>query len=174
MIYFNSDYLEGAHPALLEKLNETNMVQTVGYGEDEYCAAAREKIKAACGAPEIDVAIPLLLEEGVRNRNMPLERFAAFTATNAAKRFGLYPRKGVLAVGSDADFYLADMDTSWTFSRRNSFSKSKLDRFAHEGRTFHCRVVSTWVRGNEVYRDGQILREPGYGRMILPQWEQTE
>ena len=48
MIYFNSDYLEGAHPALLEKLNETNMVQTVGYGEDEYCAAAREKIKAAC------------------------------------------------------------------------------------------------------------------------------
>ena len=52
MIYFNSDYLEGAHPALMAKLNETNMVQTVGYGEDEYCAAAREKIKAACGAPE--------------------------------------------------------------------------------------------------------------------------
>ena len=52
MTYFNSDYLEGAHPALLEKLNETNMVQTVGYGEDEYCAAAREKIKAACQAPE--------------------------------------------------------------------------------------------------------------------------
>ena len=44
MIYFNSDYLEGAHPALMAKLNETNMVQTVGYGEDEYCAAAREKI----------------------------------------------------------------------------------------------------------------------------------
>ena len=52
MIYFNSDYLEGAHPALLEKLNETNMVQTVGYGEDEYCAAARERIRAACGCPE--------------------------------------------------------------------------------------------------------------------------
>ena len=55
MIYFNSDYLEGAHPALMAKLNETNMVQTVGYGEDEYCAAAREKIKAACQAPEADV-----------------------------------------------------------------------------------------------------------------------
>ena len=55
MVYFNSDYLEGAHPALMAKLNETNMVQTVGYGEDEYCAAAREKIKAACGAPEADV-----------------------------------------------------------------------------------------------------------------------
>lgn len=55
MIYFNSDYLEGAHPALMAKLNETNMIQTVGYGEDEYCAAAREKIKAACQAPDADV-----------------------------------------------------------------------------------------------------------------------
>lgn len=55
MIYFNSDYLEGAHPALMARLNETNMVQTVGYGEDEYCAAAREKIKAACQAPDADV-----------------------------------------------------------------------------------------------------------------------
>ena len=52
MIYFNSDYLEGAHPALMAKLNETNMVQTVGYGEDEYCAAARVKIQNACQAPD--------------------------------------------------------------------------------------------------------------------------
>ena len=55
MIYFNSDYLEGAHPAIMEKLMETNMVQTVGYGEDEYCALAREKIKQACQAPDADV-----------------------------------------------------------------------------------------------------------------------
>ena len=55
MIYFNSDYLEGAHPSVMARLNETNMVQTVGYGEDEYCAAAREKIRAVCQAPEADV-----------------------------------------------------------------------------------------------------------------------
>ena len=48
MIYFNSDYLEGAHPSIMVRLAETNMVQTVGYGEDEYCEAAREKIKTAC------------------------------------------------------------------------------------------------------------------------------
>ena len=41
MIYFNSDYLEGAHPAIMARLMETNMVQTVGYGEDEYCESAR-------------------------------------------------------------------------------------------------------------------------------------
>lgn len=55
MIYFNSDYLEGAHPAIMEKLMQTNMTQTVGYSEDEYCAAAREKVKAACQAPDADV-----------------------------------------------------------------------------------------------------------------------
>ena len=55
MIYFNSNYLEGADPAGMERLLQTNMEPPVGYGEDEYCAAAREKIKAACRAPEADV-----------------------------------------------------------------------------------------------------------------------
>ncbi|MDO4811354.1 MAG: low specificity L-threonine aldolase [Eubacteriales bacterium] len=55
MIYFNSDYLEGAHPSVMKRLAETNMAQSVGYSEDEYCAAAREKIKAACEAPNADV-----------------------------------------------------------------------------------------------------------------------
>ena len=55
MIYFNSDYLEGAHPAIMQALERTNMFQSVGYSEDEYCAAAREKIKAACQAPDADV-----------------------------------------------------------------------------------------------------------------------
>ena len=55
MIYFNSDYLEGAHPSIMKRLMETNMAQSVGYSEDEYCAAAREKIKAACEAPDADV-----------------------------------------------------------------------------------------------------------------------
>ena len=55
MIYFNSDYLEGAHPSIMKRLMESNMAQSVGYSEDEYCAAAREKIKAACEAPDADV-----------------------------------------------------------------------------------------------------------------------
>ena len=55
MIYFNSDYLEGAHPSIMKRLMDTNMAQSVGYSEDEYCTAAREKIKAACEAPDADV-----------------------------------------------------------------------------------------------------------------------
>lgn len=52
MIRFNSDYLEGAHPKIIERLTETNFVQTPGYGEDEYCERARELLKERCGAPE--------------------------------------------------------------------------------------------------------------------------
>ena len=55
MILFNSDYTEGAHPQVMEKLSETNFVQTVGYGEDEYCKEARALIKKACKNDEIDV-----------------------------------------------------------------------------------------------------------------------
>lgn len=52
---FSSDYLEGAHPKILEKLIETNMVQSVGYGLDEYSASAKEKIRTACNAPDADI-----------------------------------------------------------------------------------------------------------------------
>ncbi len=55
MIYFNSDYLEGAHSAIMERMMETNMMQTIGYSCDEICDSARAKIRAACNAPEADV-----------------------------------------------------------------------------------------------------------------------
>lgn len=55
MILFNCDYTEGAHPRILEKLMETNLEQTVGYGEDGYCDQAREAIRKVCGAPDADV-----------------------------------------------------------------------------------------------------------------------
>lgn len=55
MILFNSDYTEGAHPRILERLMETNLEQTTGYGEDAYCEVAREAIRKVCDAPEADV-----------------------------------------------------------------------------------------------------------------------
>ena len=55
MLYFNSDYLEGAHPAVLQRLLDTNLEQTVGYGQDAYCAQAKDKIRAACHCPNAQV-----------------------------------------------------------------------------------------------------------------------
>ena len=55
MLYYLSDYTEGAHPRILERLQETNLISQPGYGEDRFCAAAREKIRAACEKPAADV-----------------------------------------------------------------------------------------------------------------------
>lgn len=55
MQYFLSDYMEGAHPLILERLMQTNMEKTPGYGTDHYCAEAREKIRQACGCPGASV-----------------------------------------------------------------------------------------------------------------------
>ena len=55
MLSFENDYCEGAHPAILQKLTETNFEKVSGYGTDPYCASAREKIRAACACPDADV-----------------------------------------------------------------------------------------------------------------------
>ena len=55
MLYFENDYCEGAHPAILQKLVETNFEKVSGYGTDPYCTSAKEKIRAACACPEADV-----------------------------------------------------------------------------------------------------------------------
>lgn len=55
MLHFDSDYLEGAHPSILQRLVETNLEQTPGYGSDAYCSQAKEKIRAACGCPQAEI-----------------------------------------------------------------------------------------------------------------------
>ena len=52
---FASDYMMGAHPAVLRALTESNLIPAAGYGEDQFCAAAREKIRAACACPEAEI-----------------------------------------------------------------------------------------------------------------------
>jgi threonine aldolase len=84
MIYFNSDYLEGAHPLIMERMCETNMAQTTGYGEDEYCEKARILIKEACQTP--DALVQFLV--GGTQTNM--------TVISAALR----PHQGVLCADS--------------------------------------------------------------------------
>ena len=81
MLRFNSDYTEGAHPRIMERLMETNLVQTPGYGTDAYCGHAAELIRRACNAPE--AAVHFLVGGTQTN----------FTVISAALR----PHQGVLS-----------------------------------------------------------------------------
>ena len=55
MLYFDCDYMEGAHPAILQRMMETNMEHTYGYGKDAYCESAKAKIRTACQCPEAEI-----------------------------------------------------------------------------------------------------------------------
>ncbi|HEX6509422.1 MAG TPA: allantoinase AllB, partial [Chloroflexota bacterium] len=80
---------------------------------EEKAAGEVDIWKAPNGIPDIQTALPLLLSEGVHRRGMSLERLASLVSTNVARIFGLYPQKGVVAVGSDADLTLVDLDAEW-------------------------------------------------------------
>ncbi len=124
------------------------------------------------GLSGIDLMLPVMLDEGVNKRGLGLDRLAELVSTNSAKRFGLYPRKGVIRPGADADFAVIDTGAEWRWSWRHSLGKSQAKLTPYEGREFKGKVMAAYVRGRSVY-DGaanRVTQEPGYGRFIRPEW----
>ena len=74
MLHFNCDYMEGAHPAIIEKLVKTNFEQTFGYGSDPYTESAKEKIRAACGCPD---AVVEFLVGGTQANSTVINQFSS-------------------------------------------------------------------------------------------------
>ena len=120
---------------------------------------------ALLGCQVIQETVPVTLDEAYHRRGMPLDAFARFASTNPARIAGLYPRKGTLLPGSDADIALFDLNAEWVVDARSQqFSKNPWSPF--DGRTVRARVVRTLVRGETVYADGEIVAEPGSGRFL--------
>ncbi|MBB6675451.1 allantoinase AllB [Cohnella nanjingensis] len=112
-------------------------------------------------------SLEVMLHEGAFLRGIPLQRIAALVAGMPAKRFGLYPRKGEIAVGFDADLALVDPKRAYTLRKEDL-----LQRHPHSpyiGRTFSCRVTATYVRGKLVYALGSGIVAPGGGIRLRPE-----
>jgi dihydropyrimidinase len=116
------------------------------------------------GVSNLQVMLPMYFSEGVRQRRMPLPRFVATTSTNAARRFGLYPRKGVIAEGSDADLVIWDPSRTDTIRAADDLSNS--DYSVYEGRPVTGWPVLTMRRGEVVYENGRVSGQPGTGNVI--------
>jgi len=117
------------------------------------------------GMPGTELMFAYLLSEGYLSGRMSLARLLEVTSGNAAKRFGLSPKKGSIAKGSHADIIIVDPAVKWVVTGAHLHSKGKLTPF--EGRTFKGKVLKTICRGRPVYDSSYgILVEPGHGKFI--------
>lgn len=121
---------------------------------------------ALCGFGGFDAMLPGLIDEGVNHRGLPLTRLAELTSGNAAKIMGLFPKKGSLIPGADADIAIVDLHKKWVYDGAASFSKVKSVHGVYQGRKMEGKVESTYVRGNLVYDGRSILVNPGYGQYV--------
>ncbi len=144
-------------------------IDTIGsdhapFTHEEKAAAQDDIWQAPNGLTGIQTMLPLLIDAGVHGHGLSLNRLAEVTSTRAAQIFGLYPRKGVIAVGSDADLTLVDLDAEWTIRGADLLHKAKWTPY--EGRTVRGRVDMTIVRGTTVYADGALRVAPGFGQFV--------
>lgn len=116
----------------------------------------------ANGVPGLEVRLPLLFSEGVGKGRIDLQEFVALTATNAAKLYGLYPRKGTIAVGSDADLTIWDAERPVTITQ--SIMHDAMDYTPYEGREVTGWPAMTVSRGRIVWNDGEFIGEAGQGQ----------
>jgi allantoinase len=114
------------------------------------------------GLAGVQTLLPALLDEGVHARELSLPRLVNLTAGTPSRRMGLYPKKGVLDRGSDADFVLVDLDREWRLEASDVRTRWPINPFV--GRMFRGHVVATFVRGTRVWGDGKLCVEPGFGR----------
>lgn len=148
---------------------------TVDVISSDHCAYTREDKeaglediwKAPLGCSGVQTMYPGVLAEMTRERGLDLERFVELSATNPAKIFSLYPRKGTIQVGSDADLVLYDLNRPWTVHGENMLHKNKWTPF--EGKTIGASVMLSMVRGSVEYdaqADNPLVGSPGRAKFL--------
>jgi dihydroorotase-like cyclic amidohydrolase len=161
-------------PVMRDRENFEKMWESLARGDvhtigSDHCPyEPKEKIPgekciwdAPNGVPGLEVMLPVFID-GVSNGQITLEKLVEFTSYNVARIYSLYPRKGALLPGSDADMVVVDMEMEKTFSREDI--KSKCPYSPYLGKKFKGWPVMIMIRGTVVARDGEICVSPGYGK----------
>ena len=116
------------------------------------------------GIPGVAARLPILFSEGVVKGRIDLSRFVALSATNHAKTYGLYPRKGTIAVGSDAD--LAVWDPEREVKITHALMRDGADYTPYEGIEVKGWPVCTMVRGQTIVQGGELVGAQGFGEHL--------
>ncbi len=121
--------------------------------------------KAWGGISGIQTMLPAILTAGVHRRGLSLIDMVKMMSTNPARIFGLYPQKGSLLPGADADMVIVDLEKEWQLHQEDLFYKNKHSPYI--GYTFKGSVERTIIRGVTVYQNGEITVAPGFGKLLL-------
>jgi allantoinase len=120
----------------------------------------------ASGTPGVETLLPLVYSEGVASERISIEQCARLTSERPARTFHLFPRKGHIAPGADADLVVIDPALSWTL--QGAALQSAAGWTPYEGRPMRGRVRATLVRGRVVYDGEQVTAAPGDGEFVRP------
>ena len=117
------------------------------------------------GFPGIGTLLPILLSEGVNKNRITLDKLIHLTSTNAAKIFGMFPKKGSIELGSDADITMIDLkkEKKVTSELFGGFS----DYIVYDGWNLKGWPVKTIVRGTTVAENFEVIGKSGYGKMVV-------
>ncbi|HOY06299.1 MAG TPA: dihydropyrimidinase [Saprospiraceae bacterium] len=117
------------------------------------------------GHPAIEHRMELLFSEGVNKGRISLPKFVELSATNAAKKFGMYPKKGTIAIGADADICILDPNKKHTLSAKTHHMRT--DYSAYEGFEVTGKVETVLLRGNVAIENEKCLLQPGFGQFVV-------
>lgn len=119
------------------------------------------------GHPAIEHRMELLFSEGVKKGRISLNKFVEVSSTNAAKIFGMYPKKGTLAIGSDADIVIFDPEEKHVLSAKSHHMN--VDYSAYEGWELSGKCKTTILRGKIATDKGDVKINKGYGQFVKRQ-----
>jgi D-hydantoinase len=120
---------------------------------------------AVPGFPGMGMLLPVMLSEGYHKGRISLEQLVGVLCRNNAETYGIYPRKGAIRVGSDADFALVDLDQERVVTAE--YMQSAADWGLYDGWNLKGWPTTTIVRGEVVMQDGQVVGSPAHGRYIV-------
>jgi dihydropyrimidinase/allantoinase len=122
---------------------------------------------ATAGMPGLEEFVPLMLTAAHRGR-LRLPQLVRLMSENPARLFGLWPRKGQLAAGADADVTIVDTTLERVHDHDTLYTKSRDTALIYDGMRLHGTPVATIVRGRVVMRDGKVSGQPGWGQWVKP------
>ena len=135
------------------------------YTKEEKERGSEDIFTPPAGFPGLSTRLPLLFT-AVKEGKIELNRMVELICENPARVFDLYPKKGIIALGSDADFVIFDPDKKGIISKNKMFTKCRDSALVYDGREVYGKPEKTIVRGKVVFDDGKITVSPGYGEIV--------